>query len=304
MRQSPTQPVSRLHSILSIVAGATVLVWPTAGPAQVVTLYDSGGFESPGFATGILGSYYQSGSGGQQNWLTTDFNQLLGLPAGLVQNSLVHSGAQAFHINGPRLFNDPTFGGQSFWYRSYPSAATAFNPVANGTPVVSMKFNQYVSGTLINVTDMPLVGIYMEGYTSGGTQAALGSLLLNLNGGVTAITVGGNAVSTADNIYARNSWQQLDVQFNFEAQTYRAFLNGSLLTFGGGLADIPFRNTLNRVAEYGFQASFNQFAGSTTNSAYFDNLVVSATIVPEPSSLAFGAAAIGGFAWLRRRRAH
>ncbi len=298
MRQSLTQPCSRFATLLTIA----MLCWPAIGQAQVVTLYDSGGFESPGFGAGVLGSYYQGGGGGQQSWLTTDFNQLLGLPAGLIQNSVVHSGAQAFHINGPRLFNDPNFGGQTFWYRNFPSAATAFNPVANGTPVVNMKFHEFVTGTALNITDMPLVGVYMEGYTPGGTQAALGSLLLNLNGGVTAITVGGNAVSTADNIYSRNSWHQLDVQFNFESQTYRAYLNGSLLTFGGGLTDVPFRNTLNRIAEYGFQASFNQFSGSTTNSAYFDNLVVSATVVPEPSSFALGIAAVGGIACLRRRR--
>jgi hypothetical protein len=279
---------------------AAVLAFTADSRAQIPL--NTGGFEAP-YTAGILGSHYQTGTGGQQGWLTTDFNQLLGIPAGLVQTGTVHSGLQAFHVNGPRLFDDPTFGGQTFWYQNYPVAATAFNPVSSGTPIVQMNFDQRVNSTGITISDMPFVGVYMEGYSANGDQQAIGTLALNLNRGITAITLGGNALTTANNIYNHNSWHSLQVEWNFFSQTYRAFLDGTLLTFGaGGISEIPFRNPSNRVAEIGFQASFNQFAGVTSNSAFFDNYVVIATGVPEPTSLLLVAAGLAGIVIRRRRR--
>jgi PEP-CTERM motif len=282
---------------------AAVLTCTADSRAQIPL--NTNGFESP-YAAGNLGSHYQTGTGGQQGWLTTDFNQLLGTPAGVVQTATFQSGLQAFHVNGPRLFDDPNFGGQTFWYQNYPVAANAFNPVNSGTPIVQMNFDQRVNSTGITVSDMPFVGVYMEGYTASGQQQAIGAIVLNLNRGATAFTLGGNALHTANNIYTHNAWHSLQVEFNFFNQTYRAFLDGTLLTFGGGgISDIPFRNAggpTNRVAEFGFQASFNQFAGLTSNSAYFDNYTVVATSVPEPSSLVLGMAALAGFGVLRRRR--
>lgn len=288
---------TRVGIWLSLLA---VLVGAAETRAQTTMLFDSGGFEPNTYLPGSLGAHYQAGTGGQAGWSTTDLNQLFGAPAGVIQSSIVQSGSQAFRIDGTRLTNEPNFGPLSFWYRNYPTAAGAYNPVASGTPIVRVNYNQFVSGTAINLTEMPFVGLYLEGYTPGGSQTSLGSLLLNLNGGVTAFTIGGNSLATADNLYTHNAWHSLQAEFNFASQTYRAYLDGTLLTFGvGNIADIPFRNSVDRIAEYGFQASLNQFAGSTTNSAYFDNFVMTASGVPEPSSLLLGAVAL---AWFRKWR--
>jgi hypothetical protein len=288
----------------AFAAIALVLATPIA-QAQTV-LFNSNGFESPTFATGMLGTYYGGGSGGQQSYLTTDFNQLLGTPAGTIQTGTVQSGAQAFQINGSRLYDDSTFGGQSFWYRNYPTATTAFNPTGSNVPIVRVVYNQYVSSTPLDVADMPLVGIYMEGYAQGsGTQQQVGSLLLNQNGGITAITAAGNSISTTNGLYTHDAWHNMEVDFNFSAQTYEAFLDGVPVTFGASLVNVPFRNTngpTDRIAEYGFEASYNEATMSTTNNAYFDNYSIVATGVPEPSSFVLGAVALVGVRLFRRRK--
>lgn len=292
--------------ILLALAGAGMFGVPAVGWAQVTSVFNSNGFESPTFVPGVLGTNTLGGPVGQQGFFTTDFNQLLGTPAGNIQSAVMQSGAQAFHIDGPRLFNDGALGGQTFWYRNFPSAGSAFNPTANGSPIVQYQFSQLVTSSPLNLTEMPLVGVYMEGYSqSGSQQQVVGSLQFNLNGGLTAITVGGNAVSTANGIITHDAWHNFQVDFNFATQTYRAFVDGNLMTFGAGLTNIPFRNTngvTDRIAEYGFQASYNQATMSTTNHAYFDGFNVMATGVPEPTSLILLSAAVGCGVYVRRRK--
>jgi hypothetical protein len=291
----------------SLLSLATLLVVPAISPAQVTPIFNSNGFEQPTFNPGILASHFSGGTGGQQGFLTTDFNQLLGTPAGNIQTAVTQSGAQAFHINGTRLFDDPAFFGQTFWYRNFPTPATAFNPAGNGSPIVQYNYSQHVTSVPLGLSEMPLVGVYMEGYSQvGSMQQVVGSVFFNLNGGLTAITVGGNAVSTANGLVSHDAWHNFQVDFNFDTQTYRTFVDGNLMSFGSGLTDIPFRNTngfTDRIAEYGFQASYNQATMSTTNHAYFDGFQVVATGIPEPTSMVLvGAAAACGLYWRRKRR--
>jgi len=282
---------------------AAVLMFPAFGHAQVA-LFNANGFETPTFMTGTLGSYYLGGSGGQQSHLTTDFSQLLGTPAGNIQSGTVSAGSQAFQINGARLFDDTGFSGQTFWYRNYPTAATAYNPVTSGTPIVSVNYDQFVTSATLNLNEMPVVGSYMEGYAqSDSAQHALGAVLFNQNGGLTAFTLNGNTVSTTNGLYSHDAWHHFQIDFNFSSQTYRTFVDGNLVVFGAALTNVPFRFTgLDRIAEYGFQASFNEATTVTENSAFFDGYSVVASGVPEPSSLLLGGIAIAGLRFVRRRR--
>jgi PEP-CTERM motif len=283
---------------------AAVLLFPATGRAQVFTIFNSNGFESPTFVSGTLGSYYLGGSGGQQSYLTTDFSQILGTPAGNIQSGTVFAGSQAFQINGSRLFDDSNFSGQTFWYRNYPTPGSAYNPVLNGRPIVSVNYDQRVTSVPLNLNEMPLVGSYMEGYAqTDGTQHALGAVMFNQNGGITAFTLGGNTVSTANGLYTHDAWHHFQVDFDFGAQTYRAFVDGNLITFGAALTNVPFRTSgLDRIAEYGFQASFNEATTVTQNNAFFDGYSIVASGVPEPSSLVLAGVAIAGLRFVRRRR--
>ena len=93
--------------------------------------------------------------------------------------------------------------------------------------------------------------------------------MFNQNGGVTAFTISGNTVSTANGLYSHDAWHHFQVDFNFSNQTYRTFVDGNLVTFGASLTDVPFRTSgLNRIAEYGFQGSFNEATTQTQNSTF------------------------------------
>jgi hypothetical protein len=289
-----------------LIAISVVWSFPSATHAQV-TLFNSNGFEPTTFSTGNIGAYYGGGGpAGQQSYLTTDFSQLLGTPAGNIQTGTVLNGTQAFQINGNNLFDDGTFAGQTFWYRNYPTAATAFNPVGSGNALVRIAYDQRVTSTTFNLNEMPLVGTYMEGYAaSDNSQHALGAVMFNQNGGITAFTLSGNTVSTANGLYSHDAWHHFQVDFNFSSQTYRTFVDGNLVTFGASLTDVPFRfAALNRIAEYGFQASFNEATTQTQNSAFFDNYSAIASPVPEPTSLVLcGGAFVGAWVVRRRKRA-
>src|SRR5207302_2421901 len=107
--------------------------------------------------------------------------------AGQIQTTNNFAGSQSFEILGNRVPDDGTFNHNTFWFRSAP-AATAFNPVANGTPFVTISTRQNVTGTPpVTVNDLPFVGVYMEGYDSLGNQNTIGSVLRNINGGITVL---------------------------------------------------------------------------------------------------------------------
>jgi hypothetical protein len=291
------------------LAVSTVLLAVSSAPAQVV-IYNSSGFESPTFTTGAQASYWIGGSGGQQGWQTTDLNQQPPLPgsngAGQIQTSNVFAGSQSFEVIGNRLQNDVTFSANTFWFRS-ATPATAFNPVANGTPFVTISTKEYVSGTPpVATSDMPFVGVYMEGFTSTGTQQTVTAVLRNLNGGITVLGSGTQSFATADNVWSPNAYHDLQVALNFTpggSQGLSVTLDGVLQSFGAAGTVLPFRNTGTvSIAEYGFLATYNTQAGITSNNAFFDNYQITAAAVPEPSSILLVCAGAAGLAWRIRRR--
>jgi hypothetical protein len=294
------RPLTRLGPALLLAAAA---LWPGTQPARAQTvIFDSNGFEAPTYTAGAIA--------GQQNF------QALPTPsAGMIQTGTVFAGSQAFQIVGSQLQSTSAlgYGDANFWYFGF-SAASAFNPVARGNPFVHMQFEGRVSGALALNSDIPFAGPYLEGYTASGTQQALTPVLFNVNGGITVFTnttVGGSngLISTADGLASREAWHAVDLQLNFTNQTFRVLLDGSPVTFTQGTfsgTDVPFRNTFGTtvsIAELGLQGYYNSAFQPTFNNAYFDNLVVTASPVPEPHALllvCFGMA--GAVVRIRRRR--
>jgi MYXO-CTERM domain-containing protein len=301
---APDRRAAGPAAVIFALTAAAGLLGATPGHGQVV-VFDSQGFEpaagyTPNVPVGPYGTTAVPGS-----WVSTDLNQLITLPpAGFVQSGIASTGTQAFRVSGPALRDDPTLSDQTFWFRGYPTAGTAFTPGA-ATPIVRVTYDQRISGSgPVNTADIPLVGLYMEGFNATGQQQQVGSVLLNLNNGATAITAGGTSLSTVNNVYTRDIWHAIEVDFNFATQTYSATIDGVLLSFGG-VTNLPFRNTNGptaSIAEFGIEASYNTFSGSNVNDAYFDNLVVTAMPVPEPTPLALAGVAGLAAAWRWRRR--
>lgn len=276
--------------------------------AAQTSVYDSGGFESP-FVAGNLN--------GQQGFAYSG-----GLSAGRVQTAVTFGGtAQAAQIRGTSLSTNIGLSGGNFYYQFYGPDA-GYQPVASGTPFVQVGFQGNTSGALGTPSDIPFAGVYLEGYTAGGSQQSLTPVMMNLNGGVTVFTtenIGGNnkAVSTADGLLTRENWHGVKVELNFAAQTMRLYLFGSndpvaFTQDGDGgamdpLFDVPFRNSFGptvRIAEIGLIGFHAGDPQPPQNNVYIDDFKVTASLnsfapVPEPGLLLVGAA---GVLWLRRRR--
>src|SRR5262245_1745764 len=285
-------PIRSPRGTLSLMFAVGMALLVTSPVLAQTVIYNSNGFENPPFNQGPLASFYLGGTGGQDGWLTTDLSGVVtpANGAGQVQTANVFAGTQSLAIIGSRLQNDTTFSAQTCWFRNFPTFATAFNPVASGNPFVIINTRQFVASTL-PTTEMPFVGVYMEGYTSTGTQQALTSIFRNANGGATVLGPGGGAFNTPDGIWSANTYHNVTATLDFANQRFSVQLDGNTLSLtpaGGGTAvtTVGFRNSngpTERIAEYGFQASFNTQSGTNTNNAFFDNYTLSASPVPEPA---------------------
>lgn len=283
-----------LHHRYRLAVAMASWLWMVSFCEAQTTVYNSNGFE--GFAVDTLSP--------QDNWQTTDFNQLFGsTPAGVVQSSTTFSGSRAVQVIGPNLFDDGGFAGQTFWYQD--RTASPFNPVANGTPVVRTTWRQMLQGTQGNTAQMPFAGVYFEGFNAANQQQVITTVFIDNAERLTAMTTSGNFFSSATLPNIFNNWQNLQVDLNFSTQRFTVFLNGVAVS---PLINLPFRNSLgatNRLVEFGFEASFLSGSGvPPTNDNFYDDYLVMAFAVPEPTTYALiglGIVSAAG-AWNYRRR--
>ncbi len=292
----------RLTSVTGIsqytlpIAAACFLICPMPSPAQSqVTIFNSNGFEAPFYSPGPL-----VGGAPQQGWLTTDLNDG-STPAAVIQNSVVFQGAQALQVVGPNLANDFLFSYQTFWYHDPSSQGILpYNPVANGHPFLIVRWRQMLDGVFNQVGQMPFAGIFLEGLTASGTQQMITSVLYSNDGRVRAITTGGSSVQSGVLTDPFNRWIEFQALFNFSTQRFGVTADGVPV-----LSNVAFRNsvgTTNRLVELGIQASaIDLISPAPTNNAFFDNFMVTAQAIPEPTTcLLVGCAGMGY--WVYRRR--
>ena len=276
-----------MSRLVAAAFASLLVILPAHGQT---TLYSSNGFEAPGYTLGPLVP--------QQNWQTTDLNQSSS-PAGVVQNTQVFEGAQAFQAIGPNLANDISFSFQTFWYHDNVSlpGILPFNPVASGLPIVRVSWRQYLDGTFNQVGQIPFAGIFLEGLTAGGTQGQITSVLLRNDGRISVVTTGGATPTTpvdpVNDPLRFNRWLHFEVNLDFSTQRFSVWQDGA-----HRFNNVAFRNTFgsqNRLVEFGFQVSaIDLISPPPTNNTFYDNFVVTALAVPEPSTMALLGVLIAG----------
>jgi hypothetical protein len=304
------QTPMRWHLYGLMVSGVLLFGHPTTVQAQ---FFNPGGFESPTFTNGNIG--------GQQSFIA--FGSTTG---GVVQNSTVFAGSQAFQISGANLNNSTGsgFAFGNFYYREYTNGAGAnqgFAPVAAGTPFVQIRYKANYVGTIATPNDIPLVGPHIEAYTAAGLQQTAYTAQFTSNRELKAFT---NTATSSTNVvttaagFVPTGWVDMFIEMNFTAQTYQVYMNNSLVSFTGGtpspITNIPFRNTFGNTVRFaelgmvGFMAvdpNTGQ-AVSTTGDFFMDDYSMTASVssmapVPEPASV-LTLLAVAGVAYGRYRR--
>lgn len=254
------------------------------------SIYNSNGFE--GFAVDPLAF--------QDDWQTTDLNQIIGTtPAGVVQSAVTFGGSnRAVQMIGPNLFDDSGFNFQTFWWQD--RTAAPFHPVLNGTPVVRTTFRQRYEGTIGDTSQIPFAGVYFEGLNTSNAQLPITSVLFDFAGRITALTSSGNSFSTPVIPDLFNQWQNVRVDLNFTTNRFTVFMNDVAMT---PLVNLPFRfPNMNRLVEFGFQGSTLGVGVPPTNNNYYDDYIVTAFAVPEPSTYALFGILLAGAVVVRNYR--
>jgi hypothetical protein len=123
---------SRMKKATQILVILALAVQATLGPLHASTVLYQTGFEAPGFASGTTGNGNLAGQGGWQSALSYSQNA-----AQVVQDAA----GQAVEIFGPWVAsNSPSFFNSDFTY-----SLSDYNPVAAGTPIVTVSADFWLS---------------------------------------------------------------------------------------------------------------------------------------------------------------
>lgn len=248
------------------IAVASCVLLAGAGVASAQTfLYNSNGFEAPGFTVGALV--------GQQGFVN---DVPAAVTAGTIQNTLANGGTQAVRLAGGIGTN---------WF--YPSLN--YTPAAG--EIISVRVD--IARTLSATSSF---GYLLDIFGTNGSRVARAGLAAN-GGTIRAIVTTLNNAGTAtnflasDTVYGQNQWVSFDVRLNFATRTFNLIVDGSTVA-----TNLPMVNgTATGLGDADLQVS--TVAGAS-DFGYFDNYSVS--VIPTPGSAAL--LGLGGLAALRRRR--
>jgi hypothetical protein len=255
-------------------------------PARAqVPVYDSGGFEGPRFTPGTL-TGQDAVLGPWQQSLPTG-----GTSSATVQTTTVLGGTQAVQVN--RAANS-----EGFWF--VPKLSTA-------PQQVNVSWDMRVTHSVGPQQFGPFFGV--DSYGSSGTSNRLGMLgvdattgeILFLDGlnGLQVTTLGSPTVTF-------DAWHNFRMQLDYNGTgggTYSVFVDNVLRQAG-----TPF---FNNVGTFNFtDAPIAALAAAgapadqaATGTAFFDNYTITATPVPEPSTIALAGVAFAGLVYRRWRSA-
>jgi|GEM_PF-2440572 len=250
---------------------AFLLALPAGSAHAAVSLFDSGGFESPAYALGDLE--------GQNGWQAT-----VGvLGTAVVQSSTVSGGSQAVQV-------DRAAGGDDR-YGVLVSPTQRF---------VCVTWDMRVQQTVSNDFG-PFFGV--EAYDdSGAALARLGGLGVDASTGDVLYFDSAVGLAETGQLVAFGEWNAFQIDFDLGLQQYSVFLNGAeLLT-------TDFESPATTITDVDLAAlAASATGGDLTGTAYFDNFRVvetdskRVTSVPDGGTTALlSLLAFGGLGMLRR----
>jgi len=249
--------------------------------AAVVTYYQTG-FENPPFATGNLDP--------QDNWQQFD-----GAPAAttmVVQTGVKNGGSQALQTTPPAHPGTPD---TDFSYAT-PNKVAQNSPadqVAAGAPLVNIQWDMRVDAATTRSTGW---GLDVFDKQPGNNQTLAVSIDRAISLGLPSM-YGTNASGDPSNPVflgngaADNTFGTYRLELNYQTRMYQLYLNG---------APVGSPQSIATAANNGIDIDFH-VVGRGQDTAYFDNLSVTAGPVPEPATL--GVMLLGGAMLLARRRA-
>jgi hypothetical protein len=250
--------------------------------AAVVTYYQTG-FENPPFVLGNLN--------GQDSWEQLD-GTATGNPTMVIENTVANGGTQALgittHGNTGSEFTDFSYAVPDKVAQNSPA-----DQVATGAPLVNIRWDMRVDAATTRSTGW---GLDVFDKQPGNSQTLAVSIDRAISQGLPSMygtTASGDPSNPVflGNGAADNTFGTYLLQLNYQTRKYQLFLNGSPV---GAPQDIA------TAANNGIDIDFH-VVGRGQDTAYFDNLVVTAGPVPEPATVGV-LLLMGGGLMLSRRR--
>jgi hypothetical protein len=244
----------------AVLAAASIAFTGSAASAR--TVHFQTGFEPADYSTGSLI--------GQNGWARYDADAPL--PLVDVQDSVVHpltGGTQAVKCQTTGAGTDP--------YADFTDVYTGATGITAATlalePLVTIQFDM-MRGTLDN-GDLPTAAWGIDIYDAD--DSALTATVVAYDDGFGPAVSGSDA--TGSFVYladasARGTWDTYTISLNFLSRTYTVALNGTQV---GGELDFG-ASADNGIGDVDFLALTRG-----TDAAYFDNLNITISAVPEPS---------------------
>jgi hypothetical protein len=287
-----------IRKLFAATAAWTLVACALATSASAASIIvDSHGFEQPFFTTTFLGSGQLEGQTPATfngTWLRTKGP---GTGTANVENSVVGAGAQAVEVhrnaNSDDRWGVPVSG--------YPSIGQSYICID-----WSMRVEQ-TTGQANTFGPFFCVEAYDDDAASIGL---LGSLGVDASNGEVLYQVQDTGFLTAAGpTVAFGVWNDYRIELNYNAHTYRFFLNGALLGQTGFVDQNNVVGGLNEFTDADIAAiaaagdALSQALGGT---AYFDNFIVTESnmpCIPEPAAGVLAAIGLSCVAMKRRVRA-
>ncbi|MGL4512589.1 MAG: hypothetical protein ACRCT8_05815 [Lacipirellulaceae bacterium] len=231
---------------LSLAAVACIAAFAPA-VARAGTVVATGGFEAPAYTTGQLR--------GQQGWFVSD----TGASTANVQTTIADGPGAAVRVDRA------------------PNSDYRWAVPATGFPTgryVSVRWSMRVEQTTLSMFSTgPFMGV--EAYDAVGALGLLGSLGVDAATGDVLYQLQDTGVlieTAADVVFG--AWNNFELLFDFQTDTYRGFVNGTLVAQTGFVDRAFGLNEFSDADIATFAAGADPASMALTGTAYFDNFVV------------------------------